>query len=335
MSPVPSAARREQTALEPGRVVGDRFRVIAPLASGGMGEVALAKHLALGIEVALKVARRRADVSLLRAEALALHRARHPGVVAFLDFGELPGGSAYLAMEFVRGGNLASLLTRRGPLEPSAALRLLRPLAEALDHVHAVGLVHRDVKPGNVLVDPALGVKLCDFGFAREMGSTVPSGLAEGTPEHMAPEQALGGVVTSASDRWALAALALQCLTGHRVPSVLMGAPTGAERSVAVEPDAFGLEPDRWGSELLHRFFARALAQDVALRPRTSSELLSGLEAALLSSRRSDGALRSRTSSRTTHSLRSPSLRAVVPPGSLAAMSAGSSSAPADLLRSA
>jgi serine/threonine protein kinase len=331
MSSAPTEARRDRLALEPGRIVGDRFRVVAPIATGGMGEVALAKHLALGIEVALKVARRRQDVSLLRAEALALHRARHPGVVAFLDYGELPGASAYLAMEFVRGGNLASLLARRGPLDPAAAVGLLRPLAEALDHVHAVGLVHRDLKPGNVLVDPAFGVKLCDFGFARELGSAVPRGIEEGTREHMAPEQALGGVVTSASDRWALAALALQCVTGQRVPSALTGASASAEPAGAGQAPVLDL-----GSQPLEHFFARALARDVAQRPRTSAELISGLEAVLYSVRRSEGALRVGGAPRSSGPLRvSSSLRAIVPPGSLAAIGAVASSAPAELLRSA
>jgi serine/threonine protein kinase len=328
MSSAPTAARREHLALEPGRIVADRFRVVAPIASGGMGDVALAKHLALGIEVALKVARRRTDIPLLRSEALALHRARHRGVVAFLDFGELPGGSAYLAMEFVRGGNLASLLSRRGPLEPAAALRLLRPLAEALDHVHAVGLVHRDLKPGNVLVDPAFGVKLCDFGFARELGSAVPAGLVEGTREHMAPEQALGGVVTSASDRWALAALALQCVTGQRVPGTLTRDALGAGPATEGELRSLDL-----GSEPLHRFFARALAHDPALRPRTSAELVAGLEGALLSGRRAEAPPRVGSGLLAPSVLRaSSSLRTSVPAASLAAMGAAPSAA---LLRSA
>ncbi len=270
----------------PGTLIGERFEVMRSLGEGGMGHVLLALHRGLGVEVALKVAHadtKSADVRL-REEALALHQARHPGVVSLFDYAELPGRAAYLAMEYVAGGSLLSLLRRSGQLEGTAVLRILKPLAVTLDHVHACGLMHRDLKPANVLVGTDGQVKLCDFGLATsiERAKESRSGWLEGTPEHMAPEQALGGPVTEAADRWALAALAFELLTGAR--------------PYAPQPNAARLlleiieRPPRRARELglggdqVNRFFTRALGRDVDARPKSSVELVAELEVALRTS---------------------------------------------------
>lgn len=280
-------AQRKSALLEPGTIIGERFRVERALGEGGMGEVALATHVSLGVEVALKVAHgEQHGTPRLREEALALHRARHPGVVSLFDYAELPGQMAYLAMEYVHGGSLATLLGRGGPLDAQRTMRILRPLATVLDHVHSVGLVHRDLKPANVLVDECGEVKLCDFGLATDTAKAKEGrvGWLEGTPEHMAPEQALGGPVTPATDRWALAALAFELLTGAR--------------PYAPQPNAAKLllsileRPPRRARELglagdhVNRFFSRALGRNVEGRPSTSVALVQELEIALRTSHR-------------------------------------------------
>lgn len=265
--------------FEAGTVVAPHYEIVRPLAEGGMGAVYVARHRVTGRPVALKVAIKGSHDARLRDEARALKAVRHPGIVALHDEGDLECGGAYIALELVTGGSLARRL-RNGPMETLAALRVLKPLAVALDHVHACGVIHRDLKPGNVLVSRHGDVKLCDFGLAMWMDRHQPlRGWLEGTPEHMAPEQALGAPVTAATDRWAFAALALEVLTGSRPYATQ---PNAARLLLEIlerpprRPRELGLSGDH-----LDRLFGRALARDPSVRPASCIELVSELDVAL------------------------------------------------------
>jgi serine/threonine-protein kinase len=210
-----------------GRLLGGRYEMLSVLASGGMGEVWRARDTRLHRQVAVKVLR--SDVSsdptfLARFRAEAQHTAglTHPNIAAVHDYGEMPddGGEhrAYLVMELVDGEPLEALLAREGRLGTPLTLSILRQIAAALAVAHAAGVVHRDIKPGNVLVMPDGLVKVTDFGIAWSASSLplTKVGHVLGTAHYLSPEQAQGQKATPASDVYAAGALAYECLAGRR-----------------------------------------------------------------------------------------------------------------------
>src|SRR4051794_37667702 len=188
-----------------------------------MGVVFRAEHLHLGRVVALKVLA--PDLSsngdfrsrFLRESRMAA-ALEHPNVVTVYDAGDVDG-SLYLAMRLVPGEDLSSLLARRGALEPAEALAMLDQVASALDAAHASGLVHRDVKPGNVLVD-GQHCFLTDFGLTKrsqaDMTAMTATGVFLGTPDYAAPEQISASHVDGRADVYALGGVLYECLTGSR-----------------------------------------------------------------------------------------------------------------------
>jgi hypothetical protein len=208
---------------EPGaaeRVLGGRYRLRSRLAAGGMGAVWAAEDLVLGREVAVKVlgdalATDRLAALRLRREARAAGRLVHPGIARVLDLGE-DGGRPYLVMELLHGESLAARLARAGPLAPAEAVRVVAAAADALDAAHRAGIVHRDVKPGNVFVAGGGDVKLLDFGIASAAGDTaVTGGDLLGTAAYLAPERVLGHDATPAADVYALGVLLYELLAGR------------------------------------------------------------------------------------------------------------------------
>jgi tRNA A-37 threonylcarbamoyl transferase component Bud32 len=205
-----------------GEVFG-KFELLAELGRGGMGVVYKARQTDLGRVVALKMvlAGHRAGEAArerFRAETRAAARLSHPNVVPVYEAGEL-GGQPYLAMEFVEGPSLEKLAGGR-PVGPDQAAAWVADLARAVGHLHRAGIVHRDIKPGNVLVAPDGTPKLTDFGLARLADGDeriTASGAVMGTPGFMAPEQAAGRVreVGPAADVWALGAVLYALLTGR------------------------------------------------------------------------------------------------------------------------
>jgi serine/threonine-protein kinase len=204
------------------------YRVERELGAGGMGAVFAATDTALDRRVALKVvAPQLADDERFRRrfllESKLAARLEHPAIVPVYFAGET-GGNLYLAMRYVDGDSLSELLDREGRLEPRPALALLRPIANALDAAHAAGLIHRDVKPGNILIEPGSvdgRPFLCDFGLARASAS--PESLSRedglhvsGTMGYLAPEQLEGDEVTPATDQYALGCVLFECLAGRR-----------------------------------------------------------------------------------------------------------------------
>ncbi|MBB3677303.1 serine/threonine-protein kinase [Modestobacter versicolor] len=216
--------------VEPARkILADRYELRALLAAGGMGQVWRAHDQLLGRPVAVKVLRSEYtgdELFLARFRAEAQHAAAlgHPNIAAVYDYGEEPAidGSgehlAYLVMELVEGESLSSLLARGGALTPDRTLDLLRQTAAALAVAHEAGVVHRDVKPGNVLVRWDGTVKITDFGIAWSAGSVplTQTGQVIGTASYLSPEQAAGAHATPASDVYALGMVGYECLAGRR-----------------------------------------------------------------------------------------------------------------------
>lgn len=213
--------------LHEGDIVG-RFRIGGIIGAGGHGVVYAASHVELGYPVALKVLdrdagrdpRRRAR---FRHEAMVGARARHRNVVAILETGTLDSGAPYLVMEHVRGVELASLLDRHGPLTPAAAIDLGLQLLAALSALAEHDIVHRDIKPQNLMLartaDGAVELKLLDFGIVKALGPTGARGLTKegfvlGTPQYMSPEQIRGQPLDPRSDLWAVAVLLYEALAG-------------------------------------------------------------------------------------------------------------------------
>ncbi|WP_051246791.1 serine/threonine-protein kinase [Nocardioides halotolerans] len=209
-----------------------RYRLDARIATGGMGEVWRATDTSLGRPVAVKVLKSEyADDPLFRSrfEVEARHAAslHHPGVASVYDVGEsaLLGredGSGlprpFLVMELVDGQPLSALLRGGRPLDPEVVRDLMAQAAEAIGAAHLAGIVHRDVKPANLLVTPDRQVKITDFGIARASDGLGLTGTGQvmGTPQYLSPEQARGATATPASDVYSLGVVAFECLAGHR-----------------------------------------------------------------------------------------------------------------------
>ena len=224
------------TVLAAGQKIADRYLLERRIAVGGMGEVWEASDTRLGRSVAVKVLR--AELSddpeflhRFRIEARTVASLDHSGIAAVHDYGEDEGPSgrrtAYLVMELVRGEPLSTIISR-GPIETDETLRLIEEAAWALQAAHERGFVHRDVKPGNILVRNDGLVKLTDFGIAKA-ADAVPvtrSGMVMGTAHYIAPEQASGAEAGPAGDVYSLGIVGYECLAGHR--------PFRAESAVAV-----------------------------------------------------------------------------------------------------
>ena len=199
-------------------VVAGRYRLEGRIAAGGMGEVWKGTDVVLGRPVAVKLLRAgyAQDPGLLarfRSEARHAASLSHPGIAQVYDYGQAE--PPYLVMELVDGPSLAQVLGG-GPLDPGRAMDVVAQAAAGLDAAHRAGLVHRDIKPGNLLLGPGGQVKITDFGISRAAGSATVTGTGEllGTPAYLAPERLAGQVATPASDLYSLGVLAWECLAG-------------------------------------------------------------------------------------------------------------------------
>ncbi|WP_395659498.1 serine/threonine-protein kinase [Nocardioides sp.] len=202
-------------------MIAGRYTLDREIGRGGMGAVWLGRDTVLGRDVALKrigVAPGGGTPDLARAEREARLAARlnHPHVVAIYDL-VTEGDDQWLVMEHVEGLTLAALVARDGALPPDRAAPLVRQAADALAAAHAAGIVHRDVKPSNILVTPGGQVKLSDFGIARAEAdaSLTQTGFVTGSPAYLSPEVASGQQATPASDVWSLGATLYHALSGH------------------------------------------------------------------------------------------------------------------------
>ena len=221
----------QTTPINAGRTLGGRYKLVAPIARGGMAEVWEGHDEILSRPVAVKVLQAHLatdDVFLerFRREAITAARLAHPGVVSTFDTG-VDAGTAYIVMELVRGRTLRQLLSSQGPLEPWEAVGVTRQIAEALGSAHAAGLVHRDVKPANVLLveddTGATRVKVTDFGIAKAgagLGHDLTrTGMVLGTPKYLSPEQIRGEDPDARADLYSLGVMLYEMLAG-RAPFV-------------------------------------------------------------------------------------------------------------------
>jgi len=256
-------------AYSPGLIVADKYELLRPLGSGGMGEVWVAHHLSLDIDVAVKFI---GDVGTqesglaerLLEEARNTARLGHPAIVRALDFGHTERGEPFIVLELLAGVDLATRIEQHGPLSAEQAVATLLPIVHALSAVHDSGIVHRDIKPENVFLAQAelgLQAKLLDFGIARKTDRarrlTVRE-VALGTPDYMSPEQARGETSDARTDQWSFCVVLFEALTADRpfdadnynalLRTIIDDAPKPLQ--------AFGIEqPELW--EILSRGLAK------------------------------------------------------------------------------
>jgi hypothetical protein len=267
-TPVPG---RPGERFPPGTLLAGRYRVVAPLGRGGMGEVYRADDLTLGQPVALKflpphLAADPGRLAGFRKEVAAARRVSHPNVCRVYDIAE-HGGHSFLTMEFVDGEDLTSLLKRVGRLSEEKGIDIARQLCGALAAVHEQGLLHRDLKPANVMLDGRGRVRLTDFGLAAASEDLSATEVRHGTPLYMAPEQAAGREVTVRSDIFALGLVLYELFTGRRAYHDANRDARPSRPSSHIT----GLNP------AVERVILQCLEADPAERPRSAIEVLAGL----------------------------------------------------------
>ncbi|GGO00689.1 serine/threonine-protein kinase [Microbispora bryophytorum] len=261
-------------------VLGGRYRLTSPIAAGGMGEVWRAEDELLGREVAVKLLGRHVagDATFrdrFRSEARITAGLTDPGIAQVFDYGETDG-VAYLVMELVRGEPLSAILARNGVLGPHVTLDLVEQTARGLHAAHRAGVIHRDVKPGNLLVTETGQVKITDFGIARalEAAPLTATGTILGTAQYISPEQASGATLTPASDIYSLGVVAYECLAGRP--------PFTADNPVALALRHLNDTPPPLPGNVpapVAALVTAMIAKDPAARPETGPVLLDGARA--------------------------------------------------------
>jgi hypothetical protein len=267
-------------------VLPDRYAHPEWIGHGGMGDIARAEDTTLGRIVAVKLlAERYAADEAVRArftrEALAAARvSAAPNTVTIFDVGEW-NGRPYIVMEYAPNGSIADRLAQEGAQPPARALEWLEGAARALDAAHGHGIVHRDVKPANLLLDDENRVKVADFGIASATGmdSLTQTGTVLGTAGYLSPEQARGERAGPASDRYALAVVAYELLSGRRPFERESPTAEAAAHAHDAPPPISGVAPDL--PQALDRVFATALAKDPGQRYDSNGEFVAHVRAAL------------------------------------------------------
>ncbi|MDQ1602973.1 MAG: eukaryotic-like serine/threonine-protein kinase, partial [Actinomycetota bacterium] len=265
-----------------GSLLGTRYRLTERIAGGGMGEVWRGSDQVLGRDVAVKILRREyADdptfLERFRAEARHTAGLSHPGIAAVYDYGE-EDGSSYLVMELVPGEPLATTIARDGAMSAERTLDLIAQSGFALQAAHDAGVIHRDIKPGNLLHTDDGTVKITDFGIARAANSVplTQTGAIMGTAYYISPEQATGGSVSPASDIYSLGIVSYECLAGRR-PFAGNTPVSVALAQVRDEPPALPEDVPAPVRELVMRM----LAKDPADRPVSAGSLAAEASALL------------------------------------------------------
>lgn len=275
-----------------GTLLADRYRVDQLLGEGGMGQVFRAEHVHMRKAVALKVLHRELTmqpeiVARFEREAVAAARIEHPHVAAATDFGRLADGSFYLVLEFVEGESLTALMAKQGRLPVARALAIARQISDALCAAHEAGVVHRDLKPDNVMLvereNTSDYVKVLDFGIAKlqsEDSSEQPvltkAGTVFGTPEYMAPEQAQGAVADARADLYTLGMMLYEMLSGRTAfadPELIVV----LTRQMTAKPPALPTDVEPEVSELVMTL----LEKNPADRVQTALELRDRLDGLL------------------------------------------------------
>jgi hypothetical protein len=270
-------------SIQPGTRLG-QYEVQDLIGQGAMGVVYRAYHVQLERTGAVKVLQGLApdadSTARFRHEAQAIAQMRHPNIVNVFDFGEYEG-TPYMIIEYVPGGSLASRM-KQGSMDAAAALKYLRGMAAGLDYAHSLGIVHRDVKPANVLLEKDESPVIADFGLVKLMQSTSLkslTGVTTGTPAYMSPEQVTGGKIGPPADRYSLATIAYEMLTGS-IPFDGEGLMEVLYAQVHREPPL----PSARNSSLSPQVDAvvmRGMAKDPAARWESCTAFVDALAAAL------------------------------------------------------
>ncbi|RKQ33126.1 serine/threonine-protein kinase [Kocuria tytonis] len=261
-------------------ILGGRYALTERIAIGGMGEVWKAKDQVLGRIVAVKILKDEynGDPTFLqrfRAEARHTALLNHPGVANVFDYGE-DEGSAFLVMELVPGEPLSNIIDRQKSLDPDTVLNYIGQTARALAAAHAQGLVHRDVKPGNLIITPDNRVKVTDFGIAR-LADQVPltaTGQVMGTAQYLAPEQATGQTATGPSDIYSLGIIGYELLAGRR--------PFTGESQIAIALAQVNDNPPPLPDSIpepVRALIMSMLAKDPEDRPENAGKLANAVDA--------------------------------------------------------
>ena len=269
--------------LEPDTVIDDRYRVVKRLGSGGMADVYCAEDSQLGRRVALKVlhmrfAEDREFVERFHREASSAAGLQHPNIVAIFDRGEWDG-TYYIAMEYVEGRTLKEVVREKAFAPPEAAIDITLQILRAARYAHKRGIVHRDIKPHNVLIDHEGRVRVTDFGIARAGTSDMTeTGSIMGTAQYISPEQAQGRPVDARSDLYSVGVVLYELLTG-RVPFDAETPVTVALMQVNEPPiPPMEIKPDI--PPALDAIVMRALEKDPARRFADADEFIAALESA-------------------------------------------------------
>jgi tRNA A-37 threonylcarbamoyl transferase component Bud32 len=274
--PAKGSDSRRATRFTPGTMLADRYRIVALLGSGGMGEVYRAEDTRLGQQVALKflphaVHRDPHLVERLVSEVRLGRQVSHPNVCRIYDIGEWEGNH-FLAMEYVDGEDLASLLRRIGKLPAQKGFDIARDICAGIAAAHGLGIVHRDLKPANVMIDGRGQARITDFGLAAVAEELEGAHEIAGTPLYMAPEQLAGGAVTHKSDLYALGLVLYEIFTGRRLFETTDR--NARQSSVAMLSGTVAsddLDP------LIRRVIARCLEENPEARPSSIHAVIASL----------------------------------------------------------
>ncbi len=278
-APAPVKISTPQARFVPGTVLAERYRIVAQVGRGGMGEVYRADDLRLGQTVALKFlpvlrGKKPDDLAQLHREVRIARQISHPNVCRVFDIGD-SDGVPFLTMEFVDGEDLASLMKRIGRLQPDKAIQLSQQLCAGLAEAHSFGVLHRDLKPANIMLDGRGNVRITDFGLAIMAGEARGEDAWAGTPAYMSPEQLSGQKPTTASDIYALGLVLYELFTGKdaypgaTVAEILQQRQKGAPAKIS--GIVKGLDPS------IERVILQCLEKDPRSRPRTVQQIAAAL----------------------------------------------------------
>ncbi len=278
-----------------GSVLAGRYQIKDRLGSGGMGIVYRAEHVALHKDVAVKVllpelSSIRSVAERFEREALSLSKLDHPGIVRVIDFGSTEQGLLYLVMDFVEGEPLSDIIRREAPFTAERAVSLCLQILLALDHAHGLGVVHRDLKPDNIMiVDPGTrteSIRILDFGIAKMLQDTneeaeplTQAGMVFGTPEYVSPEQASGepDKVDMRSDLYTVGVILYEMLAGHR-PFEASSRMALLNQHMTKKPSPIQVDrPDRVIPQGLAAIVMQALEKDRSERFQSALEFYSAL----------------------------------------------------------
>lgn len=267
-----------QARFVPGMLLADRYRIVAPVGQGGMGEVYRAEDLRLGQTVALKflpkpISRDPSAWQQMQAEVRIARQISHPNVCRVFDIGESNDGP-FITMEFIEGEDLKSLLKRIGHLPVDKGLQIAYQICAGLAAAHELGVVHRDLKPANIMLDDHGRIRITDFGLAALVSGLRKDDMRAGTPAYMAPEQITGKEVTRRTDIYSAGLVIYELLSGR--PAMPASSASDLERRLDSLPMRLsklvkGLDPG------VERIISRCLEPNPALRPASITEVIAAL----------------------------------------------------------